>query len=64
MREVKYIEKYHDIIYRVIQKGVMLDLVFFTIMICCILFMMRAPKINHDCEKKTDLVRRPFLLTM
>ena len=33
MREVKYIEKYHDIIYRVIQKGVMLDLVFFTIMI-------------------------------
>jgi hypothetical protein len=29
MCEVKYVEKYHDIIYRVNQKGVMLDLVFF-----------------------------------
>ena len=33
MCEVNYVEKYHDIIYRVNQEGVMLDLVFFTIMI-------------------------------
>ena len=59
MCEVKYVEKYHDIIYRANQKGVMLDLVFFTIMIyflfsyheqCAAVILNRTRESNDNCN--------------